>query len=152
MVNNVNKPLIHRRHMRMVAIQTLYQLLDADEDLTVDAAIAYALENGNFPDEGYFEENYPFLNKLVQGVLSHQEELDQILASEIDNWTIDRLQKIDLVILRLALFEMEFLTEEEVPDVVAVNEAIELARGFSDDKSRQFVSGILMKRLNDNKY
>ncbi|MGY4105642.1 transcription antitermination factor NusB [Ignavigranum ruoffiae] len=151
MVNNVNKPLKHRRHMRMVAIQTLYQLLDGSDNLSVEAALAYALENGNFPDEGYLAENYLFLNQLVYGVLEHQEELDQILSTELDNWSVERLQKIDRVILRLALFEMEFLPEAEVPKVVAVDEAIELARGFSDDKSRQFVSGILMKRLNEGK-
>ena len=151
MVNNVNKPLKHRRHMRMVAIQTLYQLLDGSDNLSVEAALAYALENGNFPDEGYLAENYLFLNQLVYGVLEHQEELDQILSTELDNWSVERLQKIARVILRLALFEMEFLPEAEVPKVVAVDEAIELARGFSDDKSRQFVSGILMKRLNEGK-
>ncbi|SEP78506.1 NusB antitermination factor [Ignavigranum ruoffiae] len=137
--------------MRMVAIQTLYQLLDGSDNLSVEAALAYALENGNFPDEGYLAENYLFLNQLVYGVLEHQEELDQILSTELDNWSVERLQKIDRVILRLALFEMEFLPEAEVPKVVAVDEAIELARGFSDDKSRQFVSGILMKRLNEGK-
>ncbi|WP_234971663.1 transcription antitermination factor NusB [Ignavigranum ruoffiae] len=147
----MNKPLKHRRHMRMVAIQTLYQLLDGSDNLSVEAALAYALENGNFPDEGYLAENYLFLNQLVYGVLEHQEELDQILSTELDNWSVERLQKIDRVILRLALFEMEFLPEAEVPKVVAVDEAIELARGFSDDKSRQFVSGILMKRLNEGK-
>lgn len=149
MVKQVSKPLINRRHVRMIAVQTLYQLIAPPPYLTKEAALAYAIENGNDPDEGYNCVKDDYLYTLVDGVLAHREELDQILSAYLDNWRIDRLQRIDLTILRLALYEMNYVSEEEVPNVVAVDEAIDLARGFSDDKSRLFVSGVLMKILNE---
>lgn len=60
-----------------------------------------------------------------------------------DNWTIDRLAKPDLVILRLGLFEMQYV--DDVPTAVAINEALELAKTFSNDKSRKFINGALGK-------
>ncbi|MFC2671741.1 transcription antitermination factor NusB, partial [Limosilactobacillus vaginalis] len=74
----------------------------------------------------------------------HQEKLDeqitQLLAS---GWEINRLAQTDLVILRLALYEIQFV--DEVPTVVAINEALELAKTYSNDKSRKFINGALGK-------
>lgn len=86
----------------------------------------------------------PYLQTLVNGVDEHQAELDsqisQLLAS---GWEIDRLAQTDLVILRLALYEIQYV--DEVPTVVAINEALELTKTFSNDKSRKFVNGALGK-------
>jgi N utilization substance protein B len=83
-----------------------------------------------------------YLLTLVNGVREHQDELDEqindLLAS---GWTINRLAKPDLVILRLALFEMQYV--DNVPAVVAINEALELTKTFSSDKSRKFINGAL---------
>ena len=74
----------------------------------------------------------------------HEEELDQEISSLLaDSWTIDRLAKPDLVILRLGLFEMQYV--DAVPTAVAINEALELAKTFSNDKSRRFINGALGK-------
>ncbi|MBB1063737.1 transcription antitermination factor NusB [Limosilactobacillus fastidiosus] len=85
-----------------------------------------------------------YLQTLVKGVSEHQEELDsqvsQLLAS---GWEINRLAQTDLVILRLALYEIQFINE--VPTVVAINEALELAKSYSNDKSRKFINGALGK-------
>lgn len=150
MVTSLTNSLIKRRHVRIVAIQTLFQMINPPEYLTKEAALSYALRKGNDPDEGYDDVTNQYLYKLVDGVIENQVRLDQEIEKFLENWTINRLQRIDLVILRLAVFEMLFVDDAEVPNTVAVDEAIELARGFSDDKSRQFVSGILMKMLNNN--
>ena len=85
-----------------------------------------------------------YLQTLVEGVSEHQEKLDeqitQLLAS---GWEINRLAQTDLVILRLALYEIQFV--DEVPTVVAINEALELAKTYSNDKSRKFINGALGK-------
>ena len=62
-------------------------------------------------------------------------------------WSLNRLSKTDLVILRLALYEIKF---EKLPAKVAVNEAIELAKQFSDDTSRRFINGLLSKLIDSN--
>ena len=85
-----------------------------------------------------------YLQTLVEGVSEYQEKLDeqitQLLAS---GWEINRLAQTDLVILRLALYEIQFV--DEVPTVVAINEALELAKTYSNDKSRKFINGALGK-------
>ncbi len=78
---------------------------------------------------------------LASGVWSKQEELDQIIAKLSQHWRIERIGRIELTILRLALFEI--LHRPDVPVKVAINEAIELAKQFGDENSRGFVNGIL---------
>ena len=83
-----------------------------------------------------------YLLTLVNGVREHQDELDkQINGLLASGWTISRLAKPDLVILRLAVFEMQYV--DNVPAVVAINEALELTKTFSSDKSRKFINGAL---------
>ncbi|MGZ7236399.1 transcription antitermination factor NusB, partial [Streptococcus pyogenes] len=83
-----------------------------------------------------------FLFQLVTGVSEHKEELDKELESRLKSgWTLDRLTTIDKSILRLGLFEIRYF--DETPDKVAVNEAIELAKEFSDQASVKFINGVL---------
>ncbi len=83
---------------------------------------------------------------MVEGVLTHQSELDakidQYLSS---NWTLARLNKTDLLVLRLAIYEMLYV--DDVPAKVALDEALQLAKEFSDDKSRRFINGVLSNLL-----
>ena len=87
-----------------------------------------------------------YLPELVEGVLTHQSELDakidQYLSS---NWTLARLNKTDLLVLRLAIYEMLYV--DDVPAKVALDEALQLAKEFSDDKSRRFINGVLSNLL-----
>jgi N utilization substance protein B len=83
-----------------------------------------------------------YLTQLVDGVIAHQDELDASIQKLLDKkWRLSRLAKTDLVILRIALYEMQFV--DNVPDAVAINEALELTKTFSDDKSKGFVNGVL---------
>jgi transcription antitermination protein NusB len=83
----------------------------------------------------------PYAERLVRGVESERDALDGRLGEVSVGWPVHRMSAIDRTILRLALYEM--LQVEDVPAEVAVNEAVELARGFSGDEAPQFVGGVL---------
>lgn len=79
---------------------------------------------------------------LIEGVVDHKGEIDQLLSSTSENWTIDRMPITDLVIMRIAVFEM--IHVDDVPISVSINEAVELAKFFGgDDESPRFVNGML---------
>lgn len=145
----MNKRVTKRYQVRELAVQTLFQLIEAPEYLTVDQAITFALEAGSFPEEGYDEVVDEYLYTLIQGVQSKLTEIDQRITSYLTNWSLERIARIDLTILRVAFYELFYVDEEEVPNNVAVDEAIDLAKIFSDDKSRKFISGVLANVLAD---
>lgn len=120
-----------RREAREKAVQTLFQL--DGTTLPVEEAISYITEG---PIDSFYE-------MLVIGTRDKQEEIDKVLIDKLENWSLDRLPKIERTVLRLAVFEL--LYNEEVPHKVAVNEAIELCKTFGDEKSGRFVNGVLSK-------
>lgn len=150
MVRTLGNKLIKRRQVREKAIQVLFQMIDAPEYLTTEIATSFALEAGNDPEIGFDEVADPYLYQLIEGVQEHQTEIDAKIEEYLSDWTIDRIAKIDLVILRVAFFELMFIDNELVPPKVAVNEAIDLSKVFSDEKSRRFVSGVLLEYLGKN--
>ena len=77
----------------------------------------------------------------MQGVTDNLAEIDKVIGKHSDHWKIGRIGKVELAILRLSLFEI--LHRSDIPLKVAINEAIELAKGFGDENSRSFVNGIL---------
>jgi len=85
----------------------------------------------------------PFIEKLLDGVLGKQSELDQVIEKAAPEWPIDRISPVDRNILRLGLYELLFADRKEVPAKVAINEAIELAKQFGGDNSSRFVNGVL---------
>ena len=90
-----------------------------------------------------------YVQRLATGVSDRQAALDgQISSLLASDWTIDRLAKADLIILRLALYELQYV--EEVPTPVAINEALELAKEFSNDQSRKFINGALGRFEKEN--
>lgn len=88
-------------------------------------------------------EDYAYLTKRFQSVVEHLEEIDAILTEVSSGWKLNRMGKVDLTILRLAVFEMRF--DEDVPVKVAINEAVEIAKTFGGDESPSFVNGVLAK-------
>ncbi|MGY4642593.1 transcription antitermination factor NusB [Cellulomonas sp. URHB0016] len=78
---------------------------------------------------------------LVEGVVAHQERIDELLATHAHGWTVERMPAVDRAILRLGTWEVLF--NDDVPDAVAVDEAVELARSLSTDDSPVFVNGLL---------
>lgn len=85
----------------------------------------------------------PFMEKLLDGVMGKQSELDLIIEKAAPEWPIDRISPVDRNILRLGLYELLFADRGEVPAKVAINEAIELAKQFGGENSSRFVNGVL---------
>lgn len=86
-------------------------------------------------------EAFDYARTLVSGTLDHLEEIDALITRQADNWRLERMPAVDRNILRLAVFEL--LHEEDIPKLVVVDEAIELAKRFSTDQSSRFVNGLL---------
>jgi N utilization substance protein B len=78
---------------------------------------------------------------LVEGVQSHHADIDALIVSYADKWTIERMPVIDRNLVRIALYE--FLWGQDIPVAVAINEAVELAKAFSTEDSGRFVNGLL---------
>ena len=82
-----------------------------------------------------------FLENLTYGVRTRQQELDEIVAQYAQGWALNRLAKVDLTLLRMAVYEMLYMPE--IPVGATVNEAVELAKRFGEEKSPGFINGIL---------
>ncbi|UUX34237.1 transcription antitermination factor NusB [Fundicoccus culcitae] len=132
------------RQARILAVQTLFQFVAPSDELTKDEAIEFALLAGNDPEKGYDSIPDDYFYELVDGVIANQPQIDEAISKYLTNWNFDRVTALDLTILRLAFYEIQF-KENPVPIKVAINEAIEVSKVFSDDKSRRFISGILGK-------
>ena len=81
-----------------------------------------------------------FVKDMVYGVITYQNEIDEIANKYLKNWTIDRLGNTDQAILRMGIYELKYT---DTPPVVAINEAIELAKDYSDDDVRKMINGAL---------
>ena len=79
--------------------------------------------------------------RLVEGVAEHAARIDELIDAHASNWTIDRLPDVDRAILRMATFEL--LWADDVPDLVVIDEAVELAKALSTDDSPAYVNGVL---------
>ncbi len=88
-------------------------------------------------------EDFAYLTSRFHAVVDHIEEIDAILTETSSGWKLNRMGKVDLTILRLAVYEMRF--DDDVPVKVAINEAVELAKNFGGDESPSFVNGVLAK-------
>ena len=83
-----------------------------------------------------------YVKEIVYGVLTYKNEIDELANKYLDGWTIDRLGNTDMAILRIGIFELLYT---DTPDVVAINEAVELAKSYSDDSVRKMINGVLDK-------
>lgn len=84
-----------------------------------------------------------YVKQLLIGIDNNKEKIDEIISNNLHNWKIDRISKVNLSILRLAAYEL--LYSNEVPKGVAINEALEITRKYSDEKSVSFINGVLDK-------
>lgn len=88
-------------------------------------------------------EDYAYLTARFHAIAERLEEIDRVLTEAASGWKLSRMGKVDLTILRLAVFEMRF--DEEIPVKVAINEAVEMAKTFGGDESPGFINGVLAK-------
>jgi len=86
------------------------------------------------------DKDQAYIDDVVKGVHAHEAELDAEITACLRGWTIERLSRVNLAILRLAVFEMKYT---ELPAAIAINEAVELTRKYSQEESCSFVNGVL---------
>jgi transcription antitermination protein NusB len=127
-----------RHRAREAAVQMLYQWEVGR--VSMDDVLRMFWSH---PPEGtpLTEDLRAFATSLASGTADHVAELDPLIVEAADNWRIERMNVLDRLILRLAVYE--FLHEPETPGKVIINEALELARSFSADDSVRFINGIL---------
>ncbi|MBR1444623.1 MAG: transcription antitermination factor NusB [Firmicutes bacterium] len=95
-------------------------------------------------DDPEYEElviNEEFVNKAVFGISENIEDIDRIIGENTKGWKVERLAKVDLAILRIAVYEMKY--DDDIPNQVAINEAVEMAKKYGEKKSSSFINGIL---------
>jgi len=129
-----------RRDGRVAALQYLFAWsMNAPKNLAEDLRVFF--ENMEQP-----RDHYAFGEELIHGVIEHVADIDARIKGLAHNWEFDRIAKIDLAILRLAMFEMIY--RKDIPPVVSINEAIDLSKQFSNADAKRFINGIL-DRLKD---
>ncbi len=128
------------RHLsRSIVLQTMFEW-----DLNaIDRKDIIAVLDRNIEEFAPNKTDRPFMEKLLDGILGKQSELDLVIEKAAPEWPIDRISPVDRNILRLGLFELLFADRGEVPAKVAINEAIELAKQFGGENSSRFVNGVL---------
>lgn len=125
-----------RRASRETAMKLLYQLEIQKGDR--NEQIAMALEDENLTDN-----DKKYINDIVNGVYEKVSILDSIIEKNAMGWKITRLSKIDLSILRIGIYEI--MNRDDIPYSVTVNEAVELAKKYSNDDAGAFINGLLAK-------
>lgn len=126
---------VTRHQERIWAVQILYSLdiKDVFSKKQCKIEIENLLDNNDLKDDDYY------FKELVYGVLDNIENIDQKISKQAVDWELSRMAYVDRNILRIAIFEME----SDIPVGVAINEAVELAKEFADEKSSSFINGIL---------
>jgi transcription antitermination protein NusB len=124
-----------RRQSREIALQALYRI-----EVTGDAS-PEALERLWHHFEAPIDAR-GFALELIDGVLAEREAIDRMLAAATEHWSLGRLSRVDLNVLRIAAYEL-LRHDDRVPTSVVIDEAIEIARRFGGEESSQFVNGIL---------
>lgn len=136
-MNHTNKKTPLRHLNRLCAVQLLY-MWDINRPESLEAALL-----NFFKLQEYTREAFEFGEELFRGCLDKLESVDELIRKYSQNWKFDRISKIDLAILRLAIYELLF--RKDIPPIVSINEAIELAKELSTSDSKRFVNGVLDK-------
>jgi N utilization substance protein B len=131
---------VRRRKARELALKMLYQMETNSED--TDHALARYCET--FP---YQQDVIDYTRVLLSGIERERDAIDELVKSASDNWRLDRITYVDINILRLGIFEMLF--SEDVPPKVAIDEALEIAKKYGNEDSREFINGVLDRVLKD---
>lgn len=127
------------RHLaRSIVLQSLYEwdFYDKKEDLT-------KIVERNLNEFGAGINEPEFVWRIVKGVTEHLKEIDKVIEKAAPEWPISQISAVDRNILRIGLYELLYADKNEVPEKVAINEAVELAKNYSGESSRRFVNGVL---------
>lgn len=128
-----------RRKARDITFKYIYSTLygSSNIDDTIESIITADKDEISNMDE----EEKAYFDKVTAGVKEYELKIDEVILSKLKNWSIERIFKIDLAILRLAVYEIMYF--DSMPAKVAVNEAVELAKRYGNDSSYNFINGVL---------
>jgi N utilization substance protein B len=134
---------MNRTLMRENAFKLIYSLeIQKVED--IQDQIELYFESNNIKDQ----EAKNYIEDAITGIEKHQEEILKDIEMNLkDDWKLSRISKMDLAILKLAIYEIKF---SDVPYKVSINEAVELAKKYGEDKSKNFVNGVLASIVKEN--
>ena len=127
-----------RSELREKAMIVLYQI-DICKERKMEYDIDYLIKSN-------LEVDNEFVKDIVYGVTTYKDTIDELANKYMDNWSIDRIDKTGAAILRMAIYEIKYT---DTPEVVAVNEAIELTKKYSDDNVRKMVNAVLDKVIKE---
>jgi len=134
-----------RRKGRELALTLLYRT-----EFSSDKNIKRAVENiVKIDAERYGSDIADFAEDLFKGIIGNIEIIDKLLEKYLEHWEIDRIAVIDKSIMKMAIYEILF--RDDIPDVVSIDEAVELAKKYSTENSGGFVNGILDKIRKDKR-
>lgn len=138
---------MNRTAMRELAFKLVYEIEVQKEESEEELKVF--LENNEISDEDVIQ----YLKSITLGIKEHSAEIDELISKNLKkNWSLNRISKINLSLIKIATYEMLYT---EVPYKVAINEAVELAKKYADDSSPVFINGILAsivkeKNLNES--
>ena len=125
---------VNRKVAREMAVRFLFQIEFQKNNIKEQVE--------NFIDSVEIEDyDKDYFLEIINGVINSLKEIDEIIESKAKGWTIERMAKMDLPILRVAIYEMKH--REDIPVGVSINEAVELAKKFGTDDSSRFINGLL---------
>ena len=137
-----------RSKMREKTFQLLFRI-EFHQEQELPGQLVY-LEEDYLADDGEdvdkdiaSESDIAYIEKKAAAIAAHAAEIDSKINAVAKGWKTNRMGKVELAIIRLAVYEMKF--EEDVPEGVAINEAVELAKSYGTDDSPSFVNGVLAK-------
>lgn len=131
---------MNRRKSRELAMKLLFESSINKKDVE-EIIDDYKEEN-----EDYKDMDFEYIKNLLNGIQEKENFLNEKIEGSLANWKLNRVSKINIAILKIAVFEIFFV--EEIPDKVSVNEAIELAKIYSDEKSPAFINGAIGNMIN----
>lgn len=125
-----------RRDAREIAFKMIFSyLFKAEKDLELEKEL---IESNEFRVS---EEDVALVDDIYGGVIDHIDELDEIISQHAKGYKLERIYKTDRALLLLALYEIKY--RDDIPNVVSVNEALELAKKYGEEKSVSFINGVL---------
>ena len=124
----------NRSELREVIMKVIYQI-----DMFNEAKVDYDL---NDLIKEQLEVENSFVNDSINGILTNRDKITELANKYLNEWSLDRLNKVDQAILSLGIYELMYT---DTPSVVSINEAIELAKEYSDDNVRKMINGVLDK-------
>lgn len=134
-----------RKLAREIAFKIVFASNFQNEEINLEEMMI-ALLKGNANDEDINSEDKRYIQEISNGVHEKVTELDETIEKHLKGWTMERICKTDLAILRLAIYEI--LYRNDIPNKVSINEAVELAKSFSEESSPSFINGVLAEIIN----